>query len=71
MTLRDYLRRPGNTGRRLASEVGVSPSTVSRWAAGLTMPCRPMMAAITRATGGLVRARDFYDDRVPWEAQIV
>lgn len=59
MTLKDYLAQPGNTATKLAGEVGVSVSTITRAAEGSTMPTRDLLGKIYAETAGAVTPNDF------------
>ena len=43
----------------LAALLGVSPSTLSRWESGATVPLWPSLKRIIDMTGGKVREKDF------------
>lgn len=58
MTLADYIAASRGTASDLARKLGVSPSTVSRWAHGKMAPPLAMAARIERATDGAVTVRD-------------
>jgi antitoxin CcdA len=61
MTLREYLRKTGTTLTAFGDRVGVSHTTVMRWAAGQAAPRdRATMDAVLRATKGAVTAGDFF-----------
>lgn len=61
MKLKDWLALDGNSATKLAEETGVSVSTITRAAEGKTIPSRELMPKIVAATGGSVRADDFFD----------
>ena len=54
MTLAEYIQTNRGAAADLARALGVSHSTVSRWAAGHTEPSLGMLRAIERATDGAV-----------------
>jgi post-segregation antitoxin (ccd killing protein) len=61
MRLDEYLRRSGMTLEQFGRKVGVSHSTVQRWRVGKSTPRdRGVMQAVVRASGGAVRAEDFF-----------
>jgi antitoxin CcdA len=61
MTLAEYLQQTGTTLQAFGVRLGVSHTTVQRWAARKTAPRdRAMMDAIATATGGAVTAADFF-----------
>jgi post-segregation antitoxin (ccd killing protein) len=61
MTLSDYLRQTGATLQQLGAKIGVSHSTVQRWATGRATPRDQVtMEALVRATGGAVTPADFF-----------
>jgi transcriptional regulator with XRE-family HTH domain len=60
MLLRDYMISAQLSDSRMASMLGATKSAVSHWRRGDRIPGRAQMAAIARATGGLVTANDFY-----------
>lgn len=60
MKLRQWLDIPGNSASRLAEQLGVSLSTITRAAEGVTIPSRKLMPRIVAATGGAVTANDFF-----------
>ncbi len=59
MTLSEYLLRPGVTAAHLARQVGVSQSTIGRWADGSMDPSLGGLKRLHEATGGLVTPNDF------------
>jgi len=61
MTLSEYLAQPGHTSVSLAARIGVSHSTVLRWASGEVSPPLKRLPEIERATSGAVRVSDFLD----------
>ncbi|WP_206030313.1 type II toxin-antitoxin system CcdA family antitoxin [Roseomonas sp. AR75] len=70
MTLRDYLRRTGTTLTAFGDRVGVSHTTVMRWAAGQAAPRdKATMEAVARATDGAVTAADFFTPAGPAPSQ--
>lgn len=58
MTLKEFLDLEGESASKLAADVGVSLSTITRAAAGLTFPKPTLRLAITQATGGRVTLMD-------------
>lgn len=60
MTLKQYLSEPGRSATLLATELGVSVSTITRAANGETIPSRELMKQISQATDGEVGPNDFY-----------
>jgi len=61
MQLADYLRQAGITLEQFGRKVGVSHSTVQRWAVGKASPRdRSTMEAVVHASGGAVTAMDFF-----------
>ena len=60
MNLKDWLDKKRWSHSKLADEVGVDRSQVTRWAAGDTVPRRETMRLITTATKGKVSGSDFY-----------
>ena len=62
MTLAEYLKARKLSQKALADKMGVSHTTVARWANGYTTPRGRAMHALTRATGGEVTAVDFFPD---------
>jgi antitoxin CcdA len=61
MKLDAYLARSGMTLHGFGKRVGVSHSTVQRWASGQSAPRgRATMQAVVSATGGAVTAEDFF-----------
>lgn len=59
MTLSQYLDRERGAAVSLARALGVSHSTVSRWASGQLVPSLLTCQRIEEATAGKVRASDF------------
>lgn len=59
MTLTEYMTANRVTSVALAQELGVSHSTVLRWASGTMSPPMRRIPAIQAATGGKVTAQDF------------
>ena len=69
MTLKAYLTAQGLTYEAFAKRIGAAnASTVWRYANGKRIPRRAIMHRITEATGGAVRAQDFYEDAGESEA---
>jgi len=58
MTLKEYLRKNGESASSFAAKLGVSVSTVTRIANGETMPLLPLAQEIVAATGRKVRLAD-------------
>lgn len=58
MNLAEYISSNRGAASALARELGVTPSTVSRWAARRMEPSLAMCARIERATNGAVTVRD-------------
>lgn len=66
MKLGEYLERTDTTLQALGERLGVSHTTVLRWATGQAMPRgRARMEALARATQGAVTAADFFPDVAP------
>jgi len=62
MKLGDYLAQTGTTLEAFGTAIGVSHSTVQRWATGQTRPRgKKAMEAVAKATRGVVTAADFFD----------
>lgn len=59
MTLTEYMTANQVTSVALAAELGVSHSTVLRWASGTMSPPMRRIPAIQAATEGKVTAQDF------------
>lgn len=59
MTLGTYLSANKMTDEAFAALVGMSQSQISRLRRGLSKPSWESLAAIERATGGVVTAADF------------
>ncbi|MGN6290423.1 MAG: helix-turn-helix domain-containing protein [Sphingopyxis terrae] len=60
MRLKAYLSLEGNSASKLAEEVGVAVSTITRAASGETLPNPPTRKRILEATGGAVTAADLF-----------
>lgn len=60
MKLADYISEKQTTASRLAGEVGVPVSTITRLLRGERRPGIELVARITAATGGAVSAEDFF-----------
>jgi antitoxin CcdA len=61
MTLAEFLQREGLTLMAFGQKLGVSHTTVRRWALGEAAPRdRSMFERISAATGGAVTAADFF-----------
>ena len=58
MTLAEYFQTTRGGASALARKLGVSHTTVSRWAAGKMEPSLATCAQIERHTGGKVCVRD-------------
>jgi post-segregation antitoxin (ccd killing protein) len=66
MTLAEYLERTDTTLQALGERLGVSHTTVLRWATGQAMPRgRARMEALAKATQGAVTAADFFPEAKP------
>jgi len=62
MKLSDFLARSGTTLEAFGTAIGVSHSTVQRWATGQSRPRgHKAMEAVAKATRGAVTAADFFD----------
>ena len=67
MRLKTYLSLEGNSASKLAEEVGVAVSTITRAASGETMPNSATRRLIIEKTGGLVTASELlaaHDERL-------
>lgn len=61
MRLSDYLERTNTTLEQLGAKLGVSHTTVHRWAHGRHIPrSKGLMEALVKATGGAVTPADFF-----------
>jgi len=60
MKLADYISEKQTTASRLAGEVGVPVSTLTRLLRGERRPGIELVARITAATNGAVSSEDFY-----------
>ncbi len=60
MTLEKYLIKHGLTSVAFAEKVGVDQSTIHRLRKRDQIPSRDLMDRIFKATGGAVRADDFF-----------
>ena len=63
MKLKNWLKKQGLTNREFAKMLNVSDSAIHRWTStddASRMPRPEHMAAIQKATGGKVKAQDFY-----------
>jgi post-segregation antitoxin (ccd killing protein) len=61
MTLAEYLEQTGTTLQAFGARMGVSHTTVLRWATGRAVPRgRDRMEALARATQGAVTSADFF-----------
>lgn len=66
MILRQYLSDNNLTYQAFAKLIGVGhPRTVQRYAMGVRIPDRDIMARIATLTGGQVTANDFYTTDQP------
>lgn len=61
MQLRDYIKKQGITYAVFAERIGVTPTSVYRYTAGLTRPANDVLPKIKEATGGLVTPNDFFE----------
>lgn len=61
MNLKAFLSLDGNSEAKLAQQLGVSQSTVNRYANNVRWPDREMILRIKEATGGLVAPSDWFD----------
>lgn len=59
MKLSDYLSANSLTEAQFAAQIGATQSTVNRLKGG-QIPGKELMASIYKATGGKVRADDFF-----------
>lgn len=59
MTLTQYLRDQGITASQFAADLGVVPSTVTRWLKGERIPEDDLKVRIFEATAGKVTPGDF------------
>lgn len=59
MRLSDYLEASSIRPTAFARQLGVSHTTVARWAAGTVPPSLEWMEKIAEATGGQVMPNDF------------
>lgn len=63
MKLAQYLEQTETTLQALGERLGVSHTTISRWASGQAVPRGPArMEALARATQGAVTAADFFPE---------
>jgi DNA-binding transcriptional regulator YdaS (Cro superfamily) len=65
MQLSDYLTRENISASRFAGQVGVYPSTVTRWLRRERRPSIAQAARIEAATAGEVSANDFLPGVAP------
>lgn len=65
MNLKIYLSQERGRGSKLAEDLGVTPTTVSEWAAAKKSVPAERCPAIERATDGRVRCEDLRPD-VDW-----
>ena len=68
MQLADYLREQNLSQAAFGERIGEPQQTVSRIAAGRSIPRPKIMAKIVEATGGAVTPNDFYKIEQPDEA---
>ncbi|MGB1918589.1 MAG: helix-turn-helix transcriptional regulator [Candidatus Puniceispirillales bacterium] len=61
MKLSNWLKKSNITVKQFAHDVDVSPSLVSRYAAGKYIPTRKTMMKIVEVTNGNVTPNDFFD----------
>ena len=59
MTLSDYLKQPDVTATGVARQIGVSHSTVLRWADGSIQPPMDRLRKLNEVTAGQVTPNDF------------
>ena len=69
MKLADYISEKQTTASRLAGEVGVPVSTITRLLRGERRPGIELVARITAATNGAVSAEDFFPAPQPTTEQ--
>lgn len=60
MTLNEYIAKEQLTLSEFARRLDVNRSTVHRWYYGVRQPRMAHLPRIEKATGGKVRARDFF-----------
>ena len=65
MRLSDYLKAEGMTLAQFGSQIGISASTVHRYATGLRVPKPEVMSRVFAATDGRVTPNDFFDLPTP------
>lgn len=68
MKLADYLSLEGNSATKLAEDIGVAVSTITRAAKGEITPSGKLMEDIYRRTAGVVAPNDFFDLPTPTPA---
>lgn len=61
MKLRDYLRANGVTYEAFGGQIGADKSQVWRWAHEERLPDARMIAAIHKATAGMVQFHDWVE----------
>ncbi len=61
MRLSNYLQKSGHSYEDFAGLIGVTMTTVYRYAKGLRIPDENVMPVIHAVTNGEVTANDFYD----------
>jgi len=65
MKLETYLSERDIKPSAFAAEIGVAPSTITRILRGERSPGFDLVMRIQRATGGSVRAEDWYEEKAP------
>lgn len=60
MRLTKYLGLVGVSQAEMARRLGVSPMSVSRWCAGVSIPSRAVMSRIKAETEDAVQPESFY-----------
>jgi transcriptional regulator with XRE-family HTH domain len=61
MNLKTFLSLDGNSEAKLATQLGVSQSTINRYANQTRWPDRDMILRIKDATDGMVSPSDWFD----------
>lgn len=64
MKLDHYLATSGVSQEDVASSIGTTQATVSRYINGKRFPSRLMVQRIAVATGGAVQPQDWFNDEV-------
>jgi 3,4-dihydroxy 2-butanone 4-phosphate synthase/GTP cyclohydrolase II len=59
MQLAEWIKNSGKTRKQVASELGLSPASITALCAGTTWPGRDVAARIAELTVGQVTANDF------------